>query len=98
MIRVRVWNRSRTTGRVFLGRSGDLDGRHRPLPLDPPFRHQSLLGNVYTGRLVGKARIGERAAVVLEVSGTSWIYGVNTIVLNREDSFTEGFTVGDTKG
>ena len=66
------------------------------LPLDRPFRHQSILGNVYTGRLVEETTIAGRAAVVPEVSGTSWIYGLNTLVLDHDDPFTEGFTVGDT--
>lgn len=66
------------------------------LPLDRDFRHQGILGNIYTGRLVEEAKIGERPAVVPTVSGTSWIYGINTIVLDNDDPFTEGFTVGDT--
>ncbi len=66
------------------------------LPLHRDFRHQGLLGNVYTGQLVEEVTIGGRAAVVPTVSGTSWIYGINTIVLDHDDPFTEGFTVGDT--
>lgn len=66
------------------------------LPLNRDFRHQGLLGNIYTGQLVEEVTIGGRAAVVPTVSGTSWIYGINTIVLDHDDPFTEGFTVGDT--
>ncbi|MFC3074347.1 proline racemase family protein [Shinella pollutisoli] len=66
------------------------------LPLGRDFRHQGILGNIYTGRLVEEARIGDRPAVVPTVSGTSWIYGINTIVLDNDDPFVEGFTVGDT--
>lgn len=40
--------------------------------------------------------IGNKTAVVPTVTGTSWIYGLNTIVLDNDDPFTEGFTVGDT--
>ena len=29
-------------------------------------------------------------------AGTSWIYGLNNIVLENDDPFIEGFTVGDT--
>lgn len=65
------------------------------LALDTPFRHQSILGNVYTGRLVEEATIAGRRGVVPEISGTSWIYGLNTLVLDHDDPFTEGFTVGD---
>ncbi|QFY63058.1 hypothetical protein FZ934_22355 (plasmid) [Rhizobium grahamii] len=65
------------------------------LKLDQPFRHQGLLGNIYTGRLVEETKIGDRNAVVPTVSGKSWIYGLNTIVLDHDDPFTEGFTIGD---
>lgn len=65
------------------------------LPLNQDFRHQGILGNVYTGRLVEEARIGDKAAVVPTLSGTSWISGLNTLVLDNDDPFTEGFTPGD---
>jgi proline racemase len=66
------------------------------LPLNQDFRHQGILGNIYTGRLVDEASIGDKPAVVPTLTGTSWIYGLNTIVLDNDDPFTEGFTVGDT--
>ncbi|MFB8342259.1 proline racemase family protein [Brucella cytisi] len=66
------------------------------LPLDQSFRHQGILGNIYTGRLVGKTHIGEKSAVIPTVSGKSWIYGLNTLVLDHDDPFVEGFKVGDT--
>ncbi|WP_244529746.1 proline racemase family protein [Mesorhizobium qingshengii] len=39
--------------------------------------------------------IGGIPAVVPTLSGTSWIYGLNTIVLDNDDPFPEGFTVVD---
>lgn len=66
------------------------------LPLGQKLRHQGILGNIYTGQLVEETTIGDRKAVVPTVSGTSWIFGYNTIVLDHDDPFTEGFTVGDT--
>lgn len=66
------------------------------LPLDRDFRHQGILGNIYTSRLVEETQIAGKAAVIPTVSGTSWIHGLNTIVLDHDDPFTEGFTVGDT--
>ncbi|KES25860.1 MULTISPECIES: proline racemase family protein [Pseudomonas] len=65
------------------------------LPLDRDFRHQGIVGNIYTGRLIEEARIGERKAVVPTITGKSWIYGINTFVLDHDDPFTEGFTIGD---
>jgi proline racemase len=65
------------------------------LPLHQDFRHQSILGIVYTGRLLEETQIGDRRAVIPTISGTSWIFGLNTLVLDHEDPFPEGFTIGD---
>jgi len=65
------------------------------LPLHQDFRHQGILGNVYTGRLIEHAMVGDQPAVVPSITGTSWITGINTLVLDHDDPFTEGFSVGD---
>ena len=65
------------------------------LPLDRDFRHQGILGTVYTGRLVEEARIGDRKAVVPTISGRAWISGFNTLVLDPEDPLPMGYTLGD---
>ena len=65
------------------------------LPLDQDFRHQGILGTVYTGRLVEEARIGDRKAVVPTISGRAWISGFNTLVLDPEDPLPNGYTLGD---
>lgn len=65
------------------------------LPLHQDFRHQGLLGNIYTGRLINETSIGGNEAVVPTITGKSWIYGLNTFVLDHDDPFPEGFTIGD---
>lgn len=65
------------------------------LDLNAPFRHEGLLGVVYTGRLVGKAKIGDYDAVMPTITGQSWIYGYGNLVLDPTDPFEEGFTIGD---
>ncbi|MBL0845942.1 proline racemase family protein [Pseudomonas mediterranea] len=65
------------------------------LPLNQDFRHQSLIGNIYTGRLLEETSIGDKKAVVPTITGKSWIYGLNTLVLEHDDPFPEGFTIGD---
>lgn len=65
------------------------------LKLNQDFRHQGILGNIFTGRLVEDARIGDKPAVVPTIAGTTWIHGINTIVLDHTDPFPEGFTLGD---
>jgi proline racemase len=65
------------------------------LGLNQPFRHEGILGHVYTGELVKEVQIGDRVAVVPTISGRAWITGYSTYVLDPEDPFPNGFTVGD---
>ena len=65
------------------------------LELDEDFRHEGILGTVFTGRLVEETTIGGLAAVVPTISGTAWITGFADYVVDPTDPFPEGFTIGD---
>src|SRR4029079_2152117 len=65
------------------------------LPLDKPFRHEGILGTVFTGKLLERASVGTFDAVVPELAGTAWITGFAQYALDPDDPFPEGFTVGD---
>jgi proline racemase len=65
------------------------------LELDQPFRHEGILGNVYTGELIKETRVGDRVAVVPTLSGQAWITGYSTYILDSDDPFPDGFTAGD---
>ena len=65
------------------------------LGLNEDFRHEGILGTVFTGRLVAETRVGEYRAVVPTLSGEAWITGFASYVVDAEDPFPEGFTVGD---
>jgi proline racemase len=65
------------------------------LPLHRDFRHEGVLGTVFTGRLVEETRVGPHPAVVPTISGQAWITGLASYVVDPEDPFPEGFTVGD---
>lgn len=65
------------------------------LSLGQPFRHQGVLGNVFTGRLIEETTVAGRPAVVPTITGTSWIFGKGTLFLQDDDPWPEGFTLGD---
>jgi proline racemase len=65
------------------------------LPLLQPFRHEGVLGTVFTGRLLEETTVGPYRAVVPELSGTAWITGFAQYVVDPDDPFPEGFTVRD---
>lgn len=59
-----------------------------------PFRHEGVLGTVYTGELVREEQVGPYAGVIPTIGGQAWISGYSTHVLDPEDPFVNGFTVG----
>jgi len=65
------------------------------LGLNQDFRHEGILGTIFTGRLIREAKVGEYGAVVPTITGTAWITGFAQFVVDPEDPFPNGFTVGD---
>ena len=61
------------------------------LGLDEDFH----LGTIFTGRLIRETQVGEYRAVVPKLSGQAWITGFAQYVLEPDDPFPEGYTVGD---
>jgi len=65
------------------------------LGIGEPFVHEGILGTVFTGRLVEETMVGPYRAVVPEITGTAWITGFASYVVDPQDPFPDGFTVGD---
>jgi len=65
------------------------------LPLGEDFVHEGILGTTFTGKLMEETRVGPYAAVVPALSGQAWITGFAHYVVDPEDPFPDGFTVGD---
>jgi proline racemase len=65
------------------------------LALGEDFRHEGILGTVFTGRLLEEARIGDEVAVVPQITGQAWITGISEYVVDPTDPFPDGFTIGD---
>lgn len=75
-------------------RMATLHARGR-LAIGREFRHEGILGTQFIGRLVEEATVGPYRAVVPTISGQAWITGMSTYVLDPDDPFPEGFTIGD---
>jgi proline racemase len=65
------------------------------LKLNEPFRHEGVMGTVYTGKLLREVQVGTHTGVVPTIGGQAWITGYSTHVLDPTDPFVNGFTVGD---
>lgn len=65
------------------------------LPLNQDFVNESILGTLFTGKLIEETQVGDYDAVVPTIGGQAWITGIAQYVLDPTDPFPEGFTVGD---
>ncbi|WP_041328281.1 proline racemase family protein [Rubrobacter xylanophilus] len=64
------------------------------LGLGESFVHESIIGTLFTGRLVEEVRLGEGTpAVVPTIEGRAWIHGFQQLVVDPEDPFPAGFTL-----
>jgi proline racemase len=68
------------------------------LGLNQDFCHEGILGTLFTGRLIEETMVGPYRAVVPTLSGTAWITGLAQYVVDPDDPFPNGFTVGDIWG
>ncbi|MBS1544034.1 MAG: proline racemase family protein [Bacteroidetes bacterium] len=65
------------------------------LKLNEDFHHEGILGTIFTGRLIEELQLGPYRAVVPTISGSAWITGFAQYVVDPEDPFPQGFTIGD---
>jgi len=71
------------------------------LKLNEPFRHEGVMGTVFTGELLREAKLESPypyPAVVPTLSGRAWITGFANYVMDPSDPFQDGFTIGDIWG
>jgi proline racemase len=65
------------------------------LGLNEPFVHEGVLGTTFRGMLHERTTVGGREAVVPSIEGRAWITGYVQHVLQADDPFPTGLTVGD---
>ena len=55
------------------------------------FTHESIVGSLFTGRMVGETTVGELPAIVPEIEGEAFVTGEHTFILDPADPFVHGF-------
>jgi proline racemase len=65
------------------------------LGLGVPFVHQGVLGTTFRGMLHERTTVGGCEAVVPSIQGRAWITGYVQHVVQPDDPFPTGLTVGD---
>jgi 4-hydroxyproline epimerase len=61
------------------------------------FVHESIIGSTFVGRIEGRARVGDRDAIIPSIEGWARVTGFNTIFIDDRDPFALGFQVVDRK-
>ena len=61
------------------------------MPSERPFRHESLIGTLFSGRITGRARVGDFDAILPELEGSAWITGEHVFLVDEEDPLKAGF-------
>jgi proline racemase len=59
------------------------------------FRHEGILGTVFTGHVLEETTVGPYRAIVPSITGQAWITGFASYVVDPTDPFPDGFTIGD---
>ncbi|MFU1478634.1 trans-3-hydroxy-L-proline dehydratase [Roseovarius sp. C7] len=62
------------------------------------YEAQSLIGSRFDGRIVDRAEVAGRPAVIPEISGRGWITGTHQHMLDPSDPWPEGYRLRDTWG
>lgn len=71
-------------------RMADLAAKGK-LHVGEEFVHESIIGTLFRGKIIGESRVGEYPAVNTEISGMAYITGFQHLVFEQGDPFTKGF-------
>ena len=66
------------------------DGR---LPLGKPYVHESVIGTMFTGRVLGETAVARYPAVETEIAGRGFMTGFHQFVVDPDDPTAGGFLV-----
>ena len=59
-------------------------------------RSHSIIGSEFTGRIVKETMVGDRPAIVPQITGTAWITGTHQMMLDPTDPWPDGYRLSDT--
>ncbi|ARD48340.1 proline racemase family protein [Sporosarcina sp. P33] len=75
------------------GTSAKLAALHskNELKVDERFVYESIVGTLFTARIVEETTVGGVAGVIPEVTGSAWIMGMHRFYYNEKDPLREGY-------
>ncbi|MDH6645993.1 UNVERIFIED_ORG: proline racemase [Rhizobium esperanzae] len=73
-------------------RMAQLHGKGR-LAVGSKYRHESLIGTIFEGRVEAEAKIGPYAGILPSIGGWARVIGHNTIFVDDRDPLAHGFQI-----
>ena len=75
------------------GTSARMAQRHAKglLKVGEDYRHESIIGSIFDGRVEAETSVGNKPAIVPSISGWARMHGLNTIFVDERDPFMHGF-------
>ncbi|MBG0778372.1 MAG: proline racemase family protein, partial [Desulfotignum balticum] len=68
-------------------------GRLKP---EEPYAYQSVFGTQFMGKILKETQVGDRPAIVPEITGNAWITGFHEFVVDATDPYAFGFDIQAT--
>ncbi|MBS1887453.1 MAG: proline racemase family protein [Actinobacteria bacterium] len=62
------------------------------------FVHESILSTTFRGQVVEEVAVGDLRGVTTEVTGSAWIYSIQSVIVEPSDPLPTGYTLSDTWG
>lgn len=63
------------------------------LKIGEPYEYQSIFGTAFRGRIVDTLQVGDKSAIVPEITGRAHITGIHQFVVEDDDPFKCGFNI-----
>jgi trans-L-3-hydroxyproline dehydratase len=63
------------------------------IALGQPYRHESVVGTIFTGSVLRQTQVAQHPAVVPEIAGRGFLTGFHTFVVEPDDPVGAGFLV-----
>lgn len=67
---------------------------HDAIKIGEEFRYESFTGSVFRGVIQGETSVGDFKAVVPQITGSAYITGMGTYVIDPTDPLKYGFSIG----
>lgn len=61
------------------------------LQLNEPFLYESIVGTIFTARILEEVEVPGVQAIIPQVSGSAWVMGMHRFYYNEEDPLREGY-------